>query len=1146
MRSTSKLPAYRRPFCGMALCLMFAMALAPRASAQPAVSNNFATTSAYLSILGRDPDPGGWIYWLSTLTEGANTQQQVFNFFLTSTEYANRYGTPDAGQFLTYLYEDALLRPPDLGGYDFWLGTLPPAGISTEPYVVASFIGEPEYAGGGTPPQPPNANGQYAYTYNTAQVTVSSISQTGGGNVGAPQTVQVTYFNSLNTSSFSDIASGQVFVGPNVSQSTANGCYVEWFANGAFVLYDGGNSYNGMQQQRGALSGTYCSLNLGNTLLGGSSVSQTSTGYVVTLGLTYNAPMISPAGGSTPISACGTSNEGLGSGWSNWGSVAITEYGISVTATPALTAPVPMSYCSTCGSSGNTTQLNVNYQGLNGYTGTLYLSLPTVQGQFSQQLTPAFVNSSGFTIQEADFLVNGQNQAMLAIAVPITSGSASGTLPLNLTLTGACSCNQVWDTVTVYATATGLGPISPLYVSVELVSPPSFVLAPVQTAQSAAIGGTASYQITVPVNGFSGLVTFAASSSCAGGQPCVTGQPSGGTLTFNQAASTSVYAGSVVALNVTVPATAAPGSYTITVTAASGAASASTQVTLTVAPPGTLQAPAPGATLTGGPTTFAWSQGLGATGYLLQLGSSQGASNLVSASYSASTTSATVTLPQSAYTLYAQLSTQVNNNSWLAPVTATYTVNPQSPTTVPLAAPNQPSVAVPMDGLPVQQTVYFSTGDATYFEYCTPQDSAWTARILGSTHPSASAPSSLIVQYTATAQAAPELEPVSCTCPSGPSPLPPPEPVCTASATITNRPIHISALLSSPWQYMATLTSIVNAPGGSYSWSTNNPSMVGFLTPPSGPNASQVTLGIVSTNGEATITLTYVSPCGAVASDSFTFALTNDTTAIAWVDGSQVQLVPPPNLPGGDPDPIWDQLVGLGSTVCGDTLLDWSNLGQTGVGVSNNGLTSAEIAFANEFVISGSANPSPPTQLQQDQSSLINGQQYRLYQRFQAYWELGPNGGFSASQPPSVLESWVAVGVTPEPCTGYQVPILSLPVQQNALNGHYGLTSNGLWLYQVNEARLGPEGQGVNQFLNGTAGADFTTTTPWIWSVIQFDANGYTQTFAPNTTNSTTQNLGSFPAYWIYTNGYLAYAIGQSSLAGFIALNSTFQYYGPQ
>src|SRR4051812_13610059 len=64
-----------------------------------------------------------------------------------------------------------------------------------------------------------------------------------------------------------------------------------------------------------------------------------------------------------------------------------------------------------------------------------------------------------------------------------------------------------------------------------------------------------------------------------------------------------------------------------------------------------------------------------------------------------------------------------------------------------------------------------------------------------------------------------------------------------------------------------------------------------------------------------------------------------------------------------------------------------------GVGVGSNGLNSAEMLFANEFLIGGSANNPPPQQMPVDQSQFLNSRQYRLYQRFQAYYELKANGG---------------------------------------------------------------------------------------------------------------------------------------------------------
>ena len=119
---------------------------------------------------------------------------------------------------------------------------------------------------------------------------------------------------------------------------------------------------------------------------------------------------------------------------------------------------------------------------------------------------------------------------------------------------------------------------------------------------------------------------------------------------------------------------------------------------------------------------------------------------------------------------------------------------------------------------------------------------------------------------------------------------------------ITSRPITITAS-STPGQYVATLTSVASPPGGSYAWTTSNPKMMGFdpSTPPSGPSSDHVKLVITSAGNNATITLTYNGPYGGTAADSFTFALTSDTTVVAWIDGSKII---PDATPLGGPNDI--------------------------------------------------------------------------------------------------------------------------------------------------------------------------------------------------------------------------------------------------
>jgi len=302
-----------------------------------------------------------------------------------------------------------------------------------------------------------------------------------------------------------------------------------------------------------------------------------------------------------------------------------------------------------------------------------------------------------------------------------------------------------------------------------------------------------------------------------------------------------------------------------------------------------------------------------------------------------------------------------------------------------------------------------------------------------------------------------------------------------------------------------------------------------------------MTLGIVSTNDKATITLTYVGPYGGSASDSFTFALTNDTTVVPWVDGTKVPVDFPPTDSLGNPAEVVQNLMMNGPLQCGGTLLQWEALGKQGIGIGDHYLTSAERLFANEFLIDGSANPPPPQQMPVDQRSFVTNQQYRLYQRFQAYYELTSSGAIRT--PPVILQTSVEAGVSPEPCSGLQVSILSRPAETGPLNGQFGITSDGTTIYQISEARLGDEGQQINQFLNGPSGANYITTTPWIWSVVQFDSSGRTTAWRQG---SISDNLAIFPTYQVYTNGFALPPTIQPDIMTFIGLTSAFQYKGPQ
>jgi uncharacterized repeat protein (TIGR02543 family) len=372
------------------------------------------------------------------------------------------------------------------------------------------------------------------------------------------------------------------------------------------------------------------------------------------------------------------------------------------------------------------------------------------------------------------------------------------------------------------------------------------------------------------------------------------------------------------------------------------------------------------------------------------------------------------------------------------------------------------------------------------------------------------------------------------------------------SVTITSRPITITPS-TLPGQYTAVLTSTSSPPGGVYTWTSNNPSMVGFdsSTPAIGPSADHVKLVIIGTNDKTTITLTYAGPLGGQASDSFTFALTNDTVAVAWVDAKRV--VPDKSqLPLGDLDPIYDAL-NSDPVSCGLTLLQWATLGQNGQGgINNNGLTDPERIYANQFLIANTGNAPPPDGMSVDDTAYTNGFDYRMYQRLQASYEVsgsGSNPTFNASSLHFVRRTPPMVGGTPIPCPG--MAWIHPPVESHPINGTSGLTTDNSLVVQVNQSRLGLDGQALNQFLNGHPGGDYTTVTPWIWSVIQFDANGKTRSWTQSDLDATKNNLQIFPSYRIYTNGTAVCPgslcpIFQGDLTTFIGLDSTSQYRGPK
>lgn len=96
----------------------------------------------YQATLGRAPDSGGLRFWAEQLAGGQDLQA-VAAQFISSAEFQSRFGAPDNAGFVQLLYNNVLGREPDAGGFDFWLGQLN-SGRSV-PEVVLGFSESAEF-----------------------------------------------------------------------------------------------------------------------------------------------------------------------------------------------------------------------------------------------------------------------------------------------------------------------------------------------------------------------------------------------------------------------------------------------------------------------------------------------------------------------------------------------------------------------------------------------------------------------------------------------------------------------------------------------------------------------------------------------------------------------------------------------------------------------------------------------------------------------------------------------------------------------------------------------------------------------------------------------------------------------------------------
>jgi len=97
--------------------------------------------SLYADLLGRAPDPGGFVYWVAQLTSGV-TLDTVANGFLDSQEYCT--GT------VSGLYHQLLSRAPDASGLAWWTSNLEKGTALQQ--IILGFCDSTEYLSDNPPP----------------------------------------------------------------------------------------------------------------------------------------------------------------------------------------------------------------------------------------------------------------------------------------------------------------------------------------------------------------------------------------------------------------------------------------------------------------------------------------------------------------------------------------------------------------------------------------------------------------------------------------------------------------------------------------------------------------------------------------------------------------------------------------------------------------------------------------------------------------------------------------------------------------------------------------------------------------------------------------------------------------------------------
>ncbi len=137
---------------------------APASAQDPAASGSVApgvsdsVVRLYRAVFLREPDAAGLDYWVG-LYAGGTPLPRIADEFMVSAEWQAVYGTLDDPDFVRVIYGNVLGRDPDPDGYQYWLG-LVSAGLARNGLLLgfsesAEFVALTGTSPPVAPPPPP-------------------------------------------------------------------------------------------------------------------------------------------------------------------------------------------------------------------------------------------------------------------------------------------------------------------------------------------------------------------------------------------------------------------------------------------------------------------------------------------------------------------------------------------------------------------------------------------------------------------------------------------------------------------------------------------------------------------------------------------------------------------------------------------------------------------------------------------------------------------------------------------------------------------------------------------------------------------------------------------------------------------------------